>query len=336
MSQVPYVNDETEFIIARRDFAIQRQPLGQLRLYRQGQSPNIRGIQGCIASRKLHQGTCILSEGCLFSVQNPNSANEIERARRGLLPQDQLAFDGLSDGGQPNATPLQRFQINGIEMLEQIGREPRPRSGVFLEVSKFNHSCVPNAHLMWNQTSEQATIFAVRDILKTEEIFVSYIREEYVTQAHRREPLRDRGFHCRCRACDLNNPFGQRSDERRGQLSSLDRSIDELEALNEQGHSIDVVAKLIEAFIRLICREELYGTPLATASGRLAEYYYQEFTYPNQVRDTSRAYLETIKRFALSEARRAFAWSLIATGEHSLQTRDCLARIRRIDRLRVT
>jgi|ERR1712192_61226 len=76
-------------------------------------------------------------------------------------------------------------------------------NGVCLKMSRFNHSCRPNAQFFWNIDTNTRDVRALRKINPGEEITLSYFgmtkpRDE------RRSQLKDIfNFDCNCEACDL-------------------------------------------------------------------------------------------------------------------------------------
>ncbi|KAK6134892.1 hypothetical protein DH2020_031376 [Rehmannia glutinosa] len=68
--------------------------------------------------------------------------------------------------------------------------------------SCMNHSCIPNAKAFKREEDRdgQATIVALRPILKDEEITISYIDED-LPYEERQELLADYGFRCKCPRC---------------------------------------------------------------------------------------------------------------------------------------
>ncbi|XP_074296125.1 histone-lysine N-methyltransferase ATXR2-like [Silene latifolia] len=68
--------------------------------------------------------------------------------------------------------------------------------------SCMNHSCCPNAKAFKRDEDKdgQATIVAVRDIQRGEEVTVSYIDEELSCEERQRS-LADYGFRCKCSKC---------------------------------------------------------------------------------------------------------------------------------------
>ncbi|KAG8364631.1 hypothetical protein BUALT_Bualt18G0017500 [Buddleja alternifolia] len=73
--------------------------------------------------------------------------------------------------------------------------------------SCMNHSCIPNAKAFKREEDRdgQATILALRPIIKGEEITISYIDEE-LPYEERQELLADYGFTCKCPRCSEEQP----------------------------------------------------------------------------------------------------------------------------------
>ncbi|PQE16413.1 SET domain protein [Rutstroemia sp. NJR-2017a BVV2] len=90
---------------------------------------------------------------------------------------------------------------------------------LFILMSRFNHSCVPNA-MVPTRDNEAAAIFAVRDIELGEEITFCYTPGFSVLVALERRRALD--FTCECQACRIGTPFQQLSDARRTLLRELE------------------------------------------------------------------------------------------------------------------
>ena len=98
--------------------------------------------------------------------------------------------------------------------------------GIFLQCSRFNHSCSPNARYSWNPEIKRLRIYALRDIARGEEILVSYLSSRNVygsTRAERQARLQLRGFTYNCVVC--TQPETVASDERRVRVKELWESI---------------------------------------------------------------------------------------------------------------
>ena len=80
-------------------------------------------------------------------------------------------------------------------------------NGVCLKMSRFNHSCQPNAQYFWNEDTNTRDVRALRDINQGEEITCSYspdIAGSIGSRKERRARLKeDFNFDCNCNACDL-------------------------------------------------------------------------------------------------------------------------------------
>ena len=75
-------------------------------------------------------------------------------------------------------------------------------NGVCLKMSRFNHSCRPNAQYFWNVDTNTRDVRALRKIKQGEEITLSY--NSTLSREERRTYLKDQfNFDCSCEACDL-------------------------------------------------------------------------------------------------------------------------------------
>ena len=77
-------------------------------------------------------------------------------------------------------------------------------NGMFLKMSRFNHSCVSNAEYFWNEKENVREIRSISNIAEGEEITVTYGGTEVLDTNERREKLSGAYFHCICPACDLS------------------------------------------------------------------------------------------------------------------------------------
>ena len=77
-------------------------------------------------------------------------------------------------------------------------------NGLFLKMSRFNHSCVSNAEHFWNDKENVREIRSISNIAEGEEIMVNYGGIEVLDTNERREKLSGFYFHCICPACDLS------------------------------------------------------------------------------------------------------------------------------------
>ena len=306
--------------------------------YRLGQATNQAHGQGSLARRNIPRGTCILTEQFLFDVADPADHNEINREYQRLNQHQRSQFDSLSPGNNQNHTPLARFQTNALELLEEEDdNSGNVRYGVFQEASRFNHDCVPNAHLVWNRVLRRAMIFAIKNVPIHKEIFIYYISENFTSRYFRRVELRDLGFRCQCTACETNNPFHIRSERRRLEMWELDDRLENLKMLPREQLLATNFKNLVDTFIDTAHREGLCGHALGRMHTHLAFWHEQECISENNFRAQneghSRYDAESEKHLAIKAARGALGWYLSASGERSRATRKTLRRITELHQL---
>ena len=79
-------------------------------------------------------------------------------------------------------------------------------NGVYLKMSRFNHSCQPNTELFWNQETDTQDVRALRKIKQGEEITHCYtsLYDGMWSRDERRIKLKsDYNFDCNCEGCDI-------------------------------------------------------------------------------------------------------------------------------------
>jgi hypothetical protein len=65
-------------------------------------------------------------------------------------------------------------------------------------IAKINHSCKPNVKFRFNRDTGSMHLFAIRDIKKDEEIFVSYLENKKI-KSHKEYLQEHYGFICKCK-----------------------------------------------------------------------------------------------------------------------------------------
>jgi len=138
------------------------------------------------------------------------------------------AFNMGSAGAEPEAQPEEE-EREGKEGREgegegEGGREAdeeaeEPAVGLFPIAARLNHSCLPNAHVTFNQRIGQLTVHAMHDVLPAEEITFPYLGATsfYMPRERRQEGLRRWGFECACAACG-GGEEGERHERWRAML----------------------------------------------------------------------------------------------------------------------
>jgi hypothetical protein len=123
-----------------------------------------------------------------------------------------------SHHGRRSTNPLYGiFSTNAFKMGEH-------NAGIFVQASRFNHSCSPNARYSWNPEIKRLNIYALRDIAVGDEILVCYLSRRHVygsTRATRQALLARYEFICNCIACALQGPAAAASDQRRTEIIKL-------------------------------------------------------------------------------------------------------------------
>ena len=173
-----------------------------------------RGL-GVFATKDIKRGQRIFAEPPVLTLDdlageygNRNlKPKQVKEALAKLSPKDQARFMKLKncfegDKTRPqygNEPLLGRVQTNGF------GAPPTHDMVIFDKLSRFNHSCRPNAVFSWNEVLLHGVIFALSDIKAGEEIFVDY-GVGGVTWAERRVSLKRRfNFYCGCEICSFSD-----------------------------------------------------------------------------------------------------------------------------------
>lgn len=254
---------------------------------------------GVFASSIIPRGTRILAERPLFTIPKDNSIHRnIYYAIRLLSPEARTQFLQLSSHGgtrlslvrwaqaafhttksalsslatlkptdrrrigteahrwtlSENVKTLNIFLANNFDLGDSQGR------AIFRNISRINHSCVPNAQGNFNEGLEKFTVHAVREIDKGEELTISYLPEHGATRQSRQERLEDvYGFKCDCPVCDSNSMLSQQSDIRRKKMhEQIARFAESGETNIEQEH------RMTEDFIRVLEDDGIVGREVSS------------------------------------------------------------------------
>lgn len=183
---------------------------------------------GVIATRQIFVGTLVLSERPIIQVASStyqaNLAHLVLAQLQKLDSHDREGFLALRN------THKQMLPIEGIFKTNAIplGRGSSA-GGIFLQCSRFNHSCTANAAYHWDANQKRERVFAIREINPEEEIVVSYLSEDVwalPTKERKARILQEFGFQCRCARCENNDPNEQlQSDQRRTRFGEIYRTI---------------------------------------------------------------------------------------------------------------
>lgn len=185
------------------------------------------------ATRNIVMGTRILAEEPFFSAwkdepgpEPPFKLAQIMEPLERLTREQRNTFNSLHCAINPPDEP-NRFMTNVFHMADK-------ENGIFLETTRINHSCIPNAYYAWNDFINPArmTLHAIRDIETEEEITVSYIGLGQNLEA-RRTVLREYDFNCDCPVCDKKAPLFEDKEKRRDTLGKLSRYEDCVDAMDQ-------------------------------------------------------------------------------------------------------
>ena len=188
---------------------------------------------GAFALQVFRRGDLIIEEAPLFKIRKQDDGGPIDlqsvAAAIDRLPSEEVQkyvslknTHAAAEGGRYDNPFFGIYSTNAHQMDSD-------HSGIFLEVSRFNHSCSPNARYSWNPDIKRMRVYALRDIACGDEIFVSYLASRSVYGSSREERqtglMKKYMFTCACTACGLQGPAAVASDKRRLQINALWESV---------------------------------------------------------------------------------------------------------------
>ena len=228
-----------------------------------------------VANQHIKSGTRILTDQILFSVAD-NTVDEgleerISRSFNQLSQRSQNLFNSLHCPRSAKWSPLvSRYLANSFELSERTtGKEPL--SALFLEASRINHSCCPNAFFAWNPNLGELTIHAIVSIYEREEITVAYDFPFKSRDTRRRRLHELYGFQCQCPACRLMTDSDRRSEQRHQQMESLFNAIEKHQERPKRND--DKGLTMVIDFITLACEEGIDGQFLSSMFERASMHY---------------------------------------------------------------
>ena len=165
------------------------------------------------ATRAISSGTRILRDKSVMHLKGSTlrlDQGEIMVELKKMSSPDQQKFLSLHEG-------LRSFPTKEMRIWKANAFNTGDDSYVYLDISRFNHSCLPNAETEENHEGGTADVYAIRDIAKGEEVFICYNSIYYgATRKQRQNALKAYyGFECACAACCVGERAAQLSDARR-------------------------------------------------------------------------------------------------------------------------
>ena len=250
---------------------------------------------GVFATKWIQRGTRIVAERPVFTVK---SERDVYLATRDLLPEDrdylmQLSLNEAARSPHVEwvraAWHVMRGALTPGAQKEQSGNNARLGLGtiteymtllaafrnnnfdvgnntqaVFRDISRFNHSCVPNTQGNFNSNLGRFTIHALRPIKEKEEITVSYLELHGATRNVRQALLgKGYGFKCGCPVCDPNTQRGRDGERRRVEMRERLQKYAQ-EASQREGQDYAAELEMLLEVIGLFEKEGLAGRELGT------------------------------------------------------------------------
>jgi hypothetical protein len=180
--------------------------------------------KGLFATRDLIPGTLLLRDpplittDCILSMES--AEKDIGRALKKLPVDSRRAYLALH-----NNFPGAKHILQNIIRSNGYPLGPNSDSGgIFLYLSRFNHSCRPNAKHSWNEKLGVYTVYTLRPVQQGEELTLSYLKGG--VSSERQQELKEHFmFTCSCEVCSLPADQLKASDARLLRAASLDRTI---------------------------------------------------------------------------------------------------------------
>jgi SET domain-containing protein len=174
-----------------------------------------------LAATHIAKGTRILSESPLFKVcragdDKKRIHDSVSKEISALDEESRKAFLALHNSFEDEGPGLGRVRTNALPLGSDV-----VMGAIFLESSRINHSCDPNAQNTWNDNIQKLTIHAIRDIAKAAEITIFYLPERRNHEDRQRDLLTKFRFTCFCNLCSLPHKQRKASDERWDEIQSL-------------------------------------------------------------------------------------------------------------------
>jgi len=195
---------------------------------------------GVVAFRDIKRGELILSEEPLIQlpwwIRHSHCPYKEKKTflENSVRHMDKKKRDGFWSLHDSKVEDGERKTIDGIWRTNNFAlgaSGPRADNGLFLKISRFNHSCDPTGEFRWNKARGRQEIRAVRDIKAGTELTISYFTYQIavLSQAERRQFLWDHyGFPCDCTPCSLQGEELRKNDAERREVDILQERIEEL------------------------------------------------------------------------------------------------------------
>ncbi|PQE18911.1 SET domain-containing 5 protein [Rutstroemia sp. NJR-2017a BVV2] len=179
---------------------------------------------GVVAARAIAPGTLLFHESPLLTTEtlkNPaTTERDLAQLIRALPKESQRAYLSLHNNYPGQPSPLSNIIRSNAYPLgpsSSVG-------GVFKDISRINHSCLPTSQHSWNESRKEFVVYAVRELSPGDEITTSY--HVGGPSNERKKELKEWfKFDCTCDLCSLPGPELAKSDERLVRAAKLDQVI---------------------------------------------------------------------------------------------------------------
>ena len=268
-------------------------------------------------------GTLLLSEPPLFSImtcQIPmTETNIIDLSIQ--VGRDRRAFNQLCCT-DPQPTERRRFEVNSFQMSPR-NTQGQSRRGIFVHAARFNHSCIPNAHVEWNQPLNRLTIHTILPISTGDDILINYDMRNWRKKRNDRRMVLQNAydFWCSCVACSTSNwNLSTAGQSRRTTIVDLVRSI-RIEKYNYKPTARAKRLDNIKMLREVLRTEELLYPALAKVYGWQAKWYRKEL---EGQQDRAVVQWSSLRRNKLEAAREKLMLVVMSTGHNSDAVRKTL------------
>jgi len=138
---------------------------------------------------------------------------ELKAGKERSISSIDLAYRDLeSEHGSLSSLGVSREYFSKIISIFQTNAF---NNGLWLELARVNHSCDPNAEVVWDEDCGTRRLVVVREVTQGEEITHNYLHT-VMDRNNRRNTLECRwDFQCRCSLCNLNDSALARDDAMR-------------------------------------------------------------------------------------------------------------------------
>ncbi|GAA5968105.1 hypothetical protein JCM11641_003732 [Rhodosporidiobolus odoratus] len=172
--------------------------------------------EGVLATRTIQPGELVLAEEPLFKAGIVSTEDSIARTVNSLSFTDREALLALSSGGRAGGKHTAIFSNNAFGLGDHASV-----AGLFLQGSKFNHSCRPNVSRVWDEGKGVELFIASAPIKEGEELCIYYTDPLQSKTARQAELKAKFGFDCTCETCSLPAAQSKESDVRRRAVQAI-------------------------------------------------------------------------------------------------------------------